>query len=72
MVDTILKDGLNIDTSCISILLDDILFERDPDLTDEDEQELYNRRIKKTLTELKIKQYSTLFIQAKFFGDSED
>ena len=36
-VDIVLHEGLNIDTSCISIVLDDILFERDTDLTDEDE-----------------------------------
>ena len=60
--DTILKDGLQIDTSSISIVSENILYERDPDLTDEDEQELYNKRITKTLPELKIKQYSTLFI----------
>lgn len=46
----------------------DILFEASDDLDDEDELELYERRLKKPLFDLKIRDLSILQVQATLDG----
>jgi hypothetical protein len=45
-----------------------ILFEASDDLDDEDELELYQRRLKKSLFDLKIRDLSILQVQATLNG----
>ena len=48
-----------------------ILFEASDDLDDEDELELYQRRLKKSLFDLKIRDLSILQVQANLNGQSD-
>jgi hypothetical protein len=48
----------------------DILYEEGDDI-DEDEQEIYDRRLKKTLSELKIRDLAILQVQGVMEGDKE-
>jgi len=70
-VDTVFKESLNIDTSSISVIYNDVLFERDPNLSDEDELEMYDRRLKKKLSDFKVRHLSNLFVEAKFIDDDD-
>lgn len=63
------RESLNIDTSSITVIYDDVLFERDPNLSDEDEIEMYDRRLKKKLSDFKVRHLSNLFVEAKFRDD---
>ena len=70
-MDTVFKESLNIDTSSISVIYNDVLFERDPNLSDEDELEMYDRRLKKKLSDFKVRHLSNLFVEAKFIDDDD-
>jgi hypothetical protein len=70
-VDTVFKESLNIDTSSITVIYNDVLFERDPNLSDEDELEMYDRRLKKKLSDFKVRHLSNLFVEAKFIDDDD-
>jgi len=70
-VDTVFKESLNIETSSITVIYNDVLFERDPNLSDEDELEVYDRRLKKKLSDFKIRHLSNLFVEAKFKDDDD-
>ena len=65
------KESLNIDTSSITVIYNDVLFERDPNLSDEDELEMYDRRLKKKLSDFKVRHLSNLFVEAKFIDDDD-
>jgi len=65
----VFRESLNIDTSSITVIYDDVLFERDPNLSDEDEIEMYDRRLKKKLSDFKVRHLSNLFVEAKFRDD---
>jgi len=69
-IDEVLKESLKIDTNCIQVIFDDVLFERDPYLSDEEEITRYQKRLKKKLGDFKIKNYSNLFVEAKFTNDN--
>ena len=71
LVDTVFKESLNIDTSSITVIYNDVLFERDPNLSDEDELEMYDRRLKKKLSDFKVRHLSNLFVEAKFINDDD-
>ena len=71
LVDTVFKESLNIETSSITVIYNDVLFERDPNLSDEDELEVYDRRLKKKLSDFKIRHLSNLFVEAKFKDDDD-
>ncbi len=70
-MDTVFKESLNIDTSSITVIYNDVLFERDPNLSDEDELEMYDRRLKKKLSDFKVRHLSNLFVEAKFIDDDD-
>ena len=70
-MDTVFNESLNIDTSSITVIYNDVLFERDPNLSDEDELEVYDRRLKKKLSDFKIRHLSNLFVEAKFKDDDD-
>ena len=70
-MDTVFKESLNIETSSITVIYNDVLFERDPNLSDEDELEVYDRRLKKKLSDFKIRHLSNLFVEAKFKDDDD-
>jgi hypothetical protein len=71
LVDTVFKESLNIDTSTITVVYNDVLFERDPNISDEDELEMFERRLKKKLSDFKIRHLSNIFVEAKFRGDDD-
>jgi hypothetical protein len=71
LIDTVIKDGLNINTASVQVVYDDVLYERDPNLSDEEELERYERRLNKNLVDFKIKPNSTIFIEASFSSDPE-
>ena len=47
----------------------DILYEQDNEALDEDETELYSRKLKKPLVDLKIKDLSLLNVQGRLAGE---
>ena len=64
LVDSILPHGLSIKND--SLLLEfggKLIYEREPDLS-EDESQLYEARLLKSLNDIKLKSYSIIYIQA--------
>jgi hypothetical protein len=61
-VNSVLHDtwGLSKSHTLLIEFNNDILYEASEDMDDEDEQEMYQRRLKKNLSELKIRDLSIL------------
>ena len=53
------------------MVFNDVLYERDPYLSDEEDLERYAKRLKKNLGDFGIKSHSSLFVEAKFAEDAE-
>ena len=46
--------------------LENILYDSSPDIDDEDEAEMYERRLKKDLHSLKVRDLSKMLVQGTF------
>lgn len=70
-VDKVFKESLNLKPGYVVELMDNILFDASADL-DEDEAEMYERRLAKTLGALKVKDLSKMLVQGSFLESSQD
>ena len=63
--DAILPQGLKVRNDSLLIEFNGkLIYEREPDLS-EDESQMYERRLQKSLQDLQVKHYSILYVQAQ-------